>query len=97
MYITIEQAKKHLNIDDEFILDDLYILDLISVAEDAISGHLNIALDELEAGGQLPPAIIHAMLLMIGNLYANREPISYGIMAKVPLSYEYLLGLYKKY
>ena len=96
-YINLEQAKKHLNIDDEFILDDLYILDLISVAEDAISGHLNIALNELEAGGQLPPAIIHAMLLMIGNLYANREPVSYGIMSKVPLSYEYLLGLYKKY
>jgi hypothetical protein len=97
MYITIEQAKKHLNVDEEFKSDDLYILDLITVSEDAISKHLNIALNELEAGGQLPPAITHAMLLMVGNLYANREPVSYGIMAKIPLSYEYLIGLYKKY
>lgn len=97
MYITLEQAKKHLNVDEEFTSDDLYILELITVSEDATSRHLNIALNELEAGGQLPPAIIHAMLLMIGNLYANREPVSYGVMAKIPLSYEYLIGLYKKY
>lgn len=97
MYITLEQAKKHLNVDEEFTSDDLYILDLITVSEDATSRHLNIALNELEAGGKLPPAIIHAMLLMIGNLYANREPVSYGVMAKIPLSYEYLIGLYKKY
>lgn len=97
MYINLDQAKKHLNIDTGFTLDDLYILDLISVAEDAVSKHLDIALIELEAGGQLPPAIIQAMLLMIGNLYANREPVSYGVIAKIPLSYEYLLSLYKKY
>lgn len=97
MYITLEQAKKHLNVDEEFTSDDLYILELITVSEDATSRHLNIALNELEAGGKLPPAIIHAMLLMIGNLYANREPVSYGVMAKIPLSYEYLIGLYKKY
>ncbi|OJV22856.1 MAG: DNA-packaging protein [Bacteroidetes bacterium 41-46] len=97
MYITLEQVKKHLNVDEEFTSDDLYILDLITVSEDAISRHLNIALSELEAGGKIPPAITHAMLLMVGNLYANREPVSYGIMAKIPLSYEYLIGLYKKY
>jgi len=37
------------------------------------------------------------MLLMIGNLYANREPVSYGTVVKIPYSYEYLIGLYRKY
>jgi hypothetical protein len=97
MYINLDQAKKHLNIDSDFTLDDLYILDLISVAEDVVCRNLNIALNELEAGGQLPPAIIQAMLLMIGNFYANREPVSYGVMAKIPLSFEYLISLYRKY
>lgn len=95
--ITLEQAKKHLLVDESFKDDDLYILNLIDVAEDSVSKHLDIALDELEVGGNLPPAIIHAMLLMIGNLYANREPVSYGTVAKIPYSYEYLLGLYRKY
>lgn len=96
-YITLEQAKKHLLIDENFKDDDLYILDLIAVAEDSISKHLDIALNELETGGTLPPAIIHAMLLMIGNLYANREPVTFGAVAKIPYSYEYLIGLYKHY
>ena len=97
MYITLEQAKKHLLVDEDFRADDMYILDLITVAEDSVSKHLDIALDELEVGGTLPPAIIHAMLLMIGNLYANREPVSYGTVVKIPYSYEYLIGLYRKY
>ena len=97
MIISLEQAKKHLLIDDSFTADDLYILDLITVAEDSVSQHLNVALDELLVGGMLPPAIIHAMLLMIGNLYANREPVAYGTVTKVPLTYEYLIGLYKRY
>ena len=95
--ITLEQDKKHLLIDDSFTADDLYILDLITVAEDSVSQHLNVALDELLVGGCLPPAVIHAMLLMIGNLYANREPVAYGTVTKVPLTYEYLIGLYKRY
>lgn len=97
-YITLEQAKQHLLVDMDFKADDLYILDLITVAEDAVKEHLNvISLSELEVGGELPPAVIHAILLMIGNFYANREPISFTTVAKIPLSYEYLLGLYKNY
>ena len=37
------------------------------------------------------------MLLMIGNLYANREPVAFGTVVKPPYSYEYLIGLYKHY
>ena len=91
MYITLEQAKKHLLVDEDFRADDMYILDLIAVAEDSVSKHLDIALDELETGGNLPPAI------MIGNLYANREPVAFGTVVKPPYSYEYLIGLYKHY
>ena len=97
MYLTLEQVKKHLLVDDTFTADDLYILDLITVAEDSVSKHLDIALEELEEGGILPPSIIHAMLLMIGNLYQNREPISFGTVVKIPYTYEYLVGLYKRY
>lgn len=97
MYLTLEQTKKHLLIDEGFTADDQYIQDLITVAEDSVSKHLDIALEELEEGGNLPPSIIHAMLLMVGNLYANREPVTYGTVVKIPYSYEYLIGLYKRY
>lgn len=97
MYITLEQAKKHLLVDESFTTDDAYILSLIAVAEDSVQQHLDIVLRELLAGDTLPPAIIHAMLLMIGNLYTNREPVGFGSIAKLPYNYEYLLGLYKHY
>ncbi len=98
MYITLNQAKAHLLVDEDFTGDDVYITNLITVAQDSIAQHLDIALDELEDGnGQLPPSIVHAMLLMIGNLYANREPVSYSSVAEVPYTYKYLIGLYKHY
>ena len=97
MYLTLEQVKKHLLLDDGFKADDSYLLELMAVAEDSVSKHLDIALDELTEGGKLPPSIVHAMLLMIGNLYANREPVTYGTVVKIPYTYEYLIGLYKHY
>lgn len=98
MYISLEDAKKHLNVDISYTDDDQYILDLITVAEDSVSKHLDIALDELEDGnGMLPSSVVHAMLLMIGNLYANREPVSYSTVMKIPYTYEYLISLYKHY
>lgn len=97
MYLSLEQVKQHLLINNDFIEDDAYLEQLIQVAGDAISKHLDIALEELNAGGTLPPAITQAMLLMIGNFYANRESVSFGAATEIPLSYRYLIGLYKNY
>lgn len=51
MYIKLSDVKKHLNIDDYFTDDDAYLTALIEVAEDAVSQHLDIALDDLLVGG----------------------------------------------
>ena len=92
MYVKLEEAKKHLLLDDSFKDDDLYILGLIDVAEDAVARNLNLKLDELAVDGEFtPPAVIH------GNLYANREPVSYSSVNKVPYTFDYLISLYKNY
>lgn len=97
MYITLKLAKKHLQIDDDFKDDDEYLLMLIQVAEDAVAQTLDVPLASLLKGGVLPKSVTHSILLLIGNLYANREPVSYSTVAKVPYTIEYLLGLYKHY
>lgn len=97
MYITLAEAKKHLQIDSTFTDDDAYITALIAVAEDSVAQHLDIALDSLVVGGDLPPAIKQSILLMVGNLYANREPVSYSSVTRIPYTMEYLVGLYKHY
>lgn len=97
MYITLSEAKKHLQIDSSFTDDDAYITALIEVAEDSVAQHLDIALSDLVVGGELPPTIKQSILLMVGNLYANREPVSYSSVSKIPYTFEYLVGLYKHY
>lgn len=97
MYTTLETAKKHLQVDSDFTDDDAYILALIQVAEDAVAQHLDIPLKDLIADGELPSAVKHSILLLVGNLYANREPVAYNSATKVPYTLDYLLGLYKHY
>lgn len=96
--ITLDQAKKHLNLEPDFVEDDEYILGLISMAEQAVRVHVNEDFDTLaEAnGGCLPSPLSQAMLLMIGNMYQNREPLGTR-NAALPLNYVYLINLYQNY
>lgn len=96
MYITLSQAKKQLQIDEDFNDDDNYIISLIQVAEDAIAKHLDIPLQGILVGGTLPPTIIQSILLLVANLYANREPVAYSSAVKVPYTIEYLVDLYRR-
>ena len=91
MYVTLEEAKKHLNIDDSFKDDDSYINSLILVAEDAIEKNTDIALNEQ------PPSVIHSILLLVGNLYANREATTYSSISDVPYSFKYLVNLNRNF
>ena len=54
-------------------------------------------IENLTVDGVIPPAVKAAMLLLVGNLYANREPVSYASVNKVPYTFDYLLSLYKNY
>lgn len=97
MYIELDRAKQHLNILPDFVEDDEYILNLIAAAEQAVRVHVNEDFDTLaEAnGGCLPAPLVQAMLLMIGNMYQNREPL--GNRTELPLSMRYLIDLYRNY
>ena len=96
MHVTLEEVKRHLQIEAEYEGDDFYINSLIEASEVAAANHLKYdSLDD--AFPVLPLPVKHAILLMVGNLYANREPVAFAQSYRVPLSYEYLLGPYVKY
>lgn len=100
MYIELNDIKKHLNIDLEFVDDDNYLEYLEQVAEDALAKHIDRNLSEVaeENGGVLPPALIHAMKLFIGDMYQSRESTAFGSSpTENPFSYRYLTGLYTNY
>ena len=98
MYIELDYAKKHLNIEPDFTEDDEYILGLIDMAEQAVRVHVNedFAVLAEQYGGCLPAPLVQAMLLMIGNMYQNREPLGTKNLA-LPFNYQYLIDLYRNY
>ncbi len=98
MYIQLYQIKKHLNIDTEFHDDDEYLMSLEEVAEKVVETNIDTKLATLENGvGEIPAPLIQAMLLLIANFYANRESVAFAQSANVPLSYQYLIDLYRNY
>jgi uncharacterized phage protein (predicted DNA packaging) len=95
-YIHLDEAKDHCRVDKDFYDDDIYITDLIDVAEQAVSNEIGDALADVLVSGELPKPIKQAILLVIGHLYNTREPIVTGtIVTKVPMTVEYLLAPYK--
>lgn len=97
-YLTLAQCKQHLLVDASFTGDDDYITALAGAAEQAVEQHLDRPLAVLvDSSGNLPAPVTQAMLLMVGNLYANREPVAMASVAKVPYTLEYLIGLYQKH
>lgn len=99
MYILLNQAKQHLNIDKDFHEDDNYILHLIEVAEDAISKRIDKKLEDCvnPNTGYLEKSIIQSILLLIGQFYANREVVAYGSATEIPVAFNFLCDLNKHY
>lgn len=98
-YIQLYQVKKQINLDEDFRDDDEYLVDLINVAEQMVENHIDDKLEEIAKanGNCLPRPLIQAMLLFIGNLYANRESIAFASSSEIPLSYNYILDGFKNY
>lgn len=98
MYIPLDIAKKHLNIEDSFTDDDQYITGLIDAAEQAVRVHVNDDFDVIaeKNGGCIPTPLFQAILLQVGNLYQNREIVGSKTVA-LPFGYQYLIDLYRNY
>ena len=98
MYIPLDLAKKHLNIEDSFTDDDEYICGLIEAAEQAVRVHVNDDFDVIaeKNGGCIPTPLFQAVLLMVGQMYQNREIVGSKTVA-LPFGYQYLIDLYRNY
>ena len=92
MEITIEEIKQHLHIERDYHSEDSYLQSLIDAAQVVVQKHICDSIDG-KSEGQLPLA--HAVKLLVGTWYMNRESLSN--LNKANHSYEYILSLYKNY
>ena len=101
MHVTLDEAKKHLNVEQEYTEDDNYIETLIDVAEAKVAKELCVKVEELatiEEGSKLiPHPIKQAILLNIGMYYANREEVTYKQSKPLEQGSKYLFALYRDY
>ena len=88
-YLTLEDLKKHCNIDSDFTGDDTYLESLGDVAEQILAEHLESDLASIanDNGGVLPAPLCHAMKLLVGTLYMARETVAFGQAYQIPISY----------
>lgn len=98
MYVKLEDIKNHLNIDSNFTDDDKYLLGLMETAQLTVQKHIDRNLKDLEdEDGGIPSPLKHAIMLLVGNFYANRESVAFSNSYEVPVSYSYLLALYRNF
>ena len=97
-YLTVPLMKKHCNVDACFHDDDEYFGMLGDVAEQMVETHLGDSLENIvKENSKLPAPIKHAMLLLVANMYMNRESVSYGSAQDIPHSYDYLLNQFENF
>lgn len=94
MIVSLEQFKDHLLIEQDIKDDDLYLLDLLTVAEDAVKKRLNITDCEC---AEPSATLIQSILILGATLYANRESVAYQTAVNVPHTLDFLFGLDKNY
>ena len=94
-YVTLEALKQHLRV--EFTADDSYLTTLIGVAETAIGNELGKPLADYATDGVIPAPLQHAVKLLAGDLYNNRESVAFATPHEVPRTLDYLLQPYKVY
>ena len=95
-YVTLEALKQHLRV--EYTADDTYLTTLIDVAEAAIGNELGKPLaDFVDDNNALPTPLVHAIKLLAGDLYNNRESVAFATPHEVPRTLDYLLQPYKVY
>lgn len=98
-HLTLKLIKEHLNLDNDFTLDDAYLSNLGDVVETVVERHIDDSFAYLANanGGKLPAPLIQAMLLLLGTYYANREHIAFNANYEVGNSYTFLIDLYRNY
>ena len=97
MYIDLNIIKKHLNISPNYTKDDEYLEIIEDGATQAVMKTINVDFETIIAEeGKLPSAILFACLLIIGDMYANRETTAFASVNKLP-TLRYLCANYTDY
>ena len=97
-YITFDQIKDQLRLDDQQALDEHDLLELYGEsAEDMVLNTLNRTITDIfEQYGTVPKALVQAGLMLVAQSYQHREPASPQNLYAVPYAFDLLLKPYMR-
>ena len=95
--VDLTLLKKHVRADD-FDDDDVYLQHLLDTAKSYVIRTTNRTEEELTrmGDGSFPDELIHAILLICGHWYNQRESVSGTQMHSVPDSLQALIKPFRK-
>lgn len=97
-YLSLEDAKAHLNIMPDYHDEDGIVEDAVAAAEEYVAMDVCVPLSEFKnERGEIPAPLIQAIKLILGDFYAVRESVVLGTLVHKNPRYESIIGLYRNY
>lgn len=97
-YTSVEQLQKHLKIDYLEDGDEDELEGFLLASESRTEKEINQSLSEFVGeDDKLDFALVAAILIFAGTLYANREAVAYTNAQVVPFTYSFLIQPFRKY
>lgn len=95
-FLTFDQIKAQLRLDDQQALDEKYLLDLYGdAAEEMVLNACNRTMEDIvEQYGNVPKALVQAGLMLVAQSYQHREPASPQNLYTVPYGFDLLVKPY---
>ena len=97
-YLTFEQIKAQLRLDDEQATEEHDLLELYGeAAEETVLNLCGCSYTDIyEQYGAIPKPLVHATLLLVDTAYRERSPVSPQNMSSVPYTFDLLLKPYMR-
>ena len=92
-YLTFEQIKQQLRLDDEQAeLEQIRLEGMAMAAEEAVLAIIRRSLiDVILTYNGIPQRIIQVTLLLVDEWYQHRSPVEQGQLAPVPYAFDFML------
>ena len=97
-FLTLDQIKAQLRLDDQQALDEHDLLELYGdAAEDMVLNTCNRTITDIyEQYGMVPKALVQAGLMLVAQSYQHRETASPQNLSVVPYAFDLLLKPYMR-
>ena len=97
-FLTFDQIKAQLRLDDEQATEEHDILDLYGeTAEEMVLNTCNRTMEDIvEQYGNVPKALVQAGLMLVAQSYQHREPASPQNLYAVPYAFDMMVKPYMR-